>query len=753
MKNLLLLLFVSVLSFGANAQMLTDFDANQNVTLEGWPNNPTIVANPSASGINTSANCAKFQRSTETWANVFANLSSPFDFTTNNTFKAKVYCPYACDLVFKLESSTGTAPVEVHDSCDVANQWVEVEFGFSGIAASGVYDKFTFFLDFATNNDTVFYIDDIEFVPGVVMNQIDLPLDFESSNTVYSFVNFGGTETVVGTDPVSASNTVAVSTKTVGAADWAGVTVGTEAGFASPIPFTSVDTKISMDVYSPAVGMPILFKLEVHTNTAIAVETQMLTTVANAWETIEFDFSNHTAGDPLNLANPYNKAVIFFDFGTAGAGDVFYWDNVHFISTGLGQITLPVTFEASNIDYTMVDFGGMSSLLGADPVVAGNTVGISTKTAGADTWAGVVVGTDSGFVAPVPFSAVETKMRLDVYSPAVGMSIIFKLEVHSNTAISVETEMLTTVANAWETIEFDFSNHVANTDPLDIANAYNKAVLFFDYGNTGAGDVFYFDNMMFVPAVLGAVELPITFDDPLVDYTFESWGDNHTVLGVDPVNPNNNVAFTTKPATGATWAGSAVIGISGGLGTAIPFSSTETTMSMKVYSPAAGIPILMKVEDKADGSHSCETLMSTTVANAWETIVFDFTNEVMGTPALDLSWTYDKVAVFFDFDNTGVEQVFYWDDVAFEGAAHVSALEENRINIFPNPVNDVLTIDGLKNNESVKIFNVLGELVLSNNQVNSTSTSINVSHLTNGIYIVAIQDAKGMISSKRLIKN
>jgi len=88
-------------------------------------------------------------------------------------------------------------------------------------------------------------------------------------------------------------------------------------------------------------------------------------------------------------------------------------------------------------------------------------------------------------------------------------------------------------------------------------------------------------------------------------------------------------------------------------------------MSVRIYSPAAGIPVLLKVEDKNNGAQACETLGTTTVANAWETIVFDFANEQPGTPALNLAWTYNKVAIFFDFGNMGAGDIFYWDDVQF----------------------------------------------------------------------------------------
>ena len=59
----------------------------------------------------------------------------------------------------------------------------------------------------------------------------------------------------------------------------------------------------------------------------------------------------------------------------------------------------------------------------------------------------------------------------------------------------------------------------------------------------------------------------------------------------------------------------------------------------------------------------------TTVASEWETLEFDFTNNVDGTPALNLDNNYTKASIFFNFGTTGAseqgEKTYYWDDVEF----------------------------------------------------------------------------------------
>ena len=79
-----------------------------------------------------------------------------------------------------------------------------------------------------------------------------------------------------------------------------------------------------------------------------------------------------------------------------------------------------------------------------------------------------------------------------------------------------------------------------------------------------------------------------------------------------------------------------------------------------------GLPVMMKIEDQANGAVFVEAQDTTTVAGAWETLVFDFGNPTNQT--LNLANTYDKVSMFFDFNTAGANDTFYWDDVEFNPA-------------------------------------------------------------------------------------
>ncbi|MBN1340767.1 MAG: hypothetical protein JXA03_15670 [Bacteroidales bacterium] len=334
MKQIVALFASVLLGIIVHAQFIyNDFDGTQNVGFSGWPNTPTIVANPDVSGINTSANVAEFIRSTEQWAHVFAELDGKIDFTTGNIFKLKVHSPIACQVLFKLEDKTNAGTfTEVMGNVTTPGQWELLTYNFSG-AASGIYDKIVIFFDFATLVDNTFYFDDVEGPEygGGTGVQVTLPVTFDDPQVNYALIDFGGNFSVIEVDPTNASNMVAKTLKTTGAETWAGTTIGGTTGFPDPIPFAPGSTFMKVKIWSPTAGTPIRLKVEDSNDPTISVETETLTTIASEWETLVFDFSNEAPGTAtINFSYDYNKASIFFNFGTTGADETYYWDDVDF---------------------------------------------------------------------------------------------------------------------------------------------------------------------------------------------------------------------------------------------------------------------------------------------------------------------------------------------------------------------------------------------------------------------------------------
>jgi hypothetical protein len=216
---------------------------------------------------------------------------------------------------------------------------------------------------------------------------VDLPVDFENTTAgFYGLTDFGGNTSSIVADPVNASNQVAKSIKSASAETWAGTTVGGvggTTGFASKIPFTAGSSKMCVKIYSSSpIGTPVRLKVEDSTNPTRSVETEALTTAVNTWETLVFDFTVATTPPTaaINYTFNYNKASIFFNFGTTGAvagEQTYYWDDMKF---GDGTISHDATLSDLKVSGTTVAGFSASTLIYNVELPAGTTV-VPTVTA------------------------------------------------------------------------------------------------------------------------------------------------------------------------------------------------------------------------------------------------------------------------------------------------------------------------------------------------------------------------------------
>ena len=355
---------------------------------------------------------------------------------------------------------------------------------------------------------------------GGLISLPTLPLDFQSNTINYNFVDFdGGNATVINNPYLSGINTstkVGQMIKNTGQ-----VSGGSSLLLSSAIDF-SIRKSFKMKVYAPRVGAKVLLKVENSTDATINFEKEVLTTVANQWEELTFDFSN------IGTSEQYQKLVFIFDNGTMGDGTAnftFLFDDLKLESDSSSNITLrqmdlPLTFNDATVDYGLIGFGGAEqSTVVTDPTIASNRVAKVIKSAIADATAGTTISAAAqlGFLNKVPFTATKTKMSIRVWSPDAGIPVRLKLEDHNNATHSVETETVVTTASGWQTLEFNFANHVSGTEALNYGYNYDKATIYFNYGTDGATagtKTYYFDDLIFLDNLA-----PINPDDVLNQIT------------------------------------------------------------------------------------------------------------------------------------------------------------------------------------------------------------------------------------------
>lgn len=366
-----------------------------------------------------------------------------------------------------------------------------------------------------------------------ITDPLFLPVDFESGKLDYTWSGFGGASAQVIDNPdmsgINTSAKVIELKENAGAEVWAGASLQLD----EPLDF-SQGTAIKMNVWSPEAGVPVMFKIEdsgstpdANGNPSVFVEIIENTTTSGEWEEMTFDLSSAASFD---TSINYDRVIVFYDFGNPGEGKTFYFDDIRLAK--LEFIKLPLGFESQNITYGWGGFGGASGGVVANPDKSGlNTsayVTELTKGDGAETWAGISLGLDE----PVDFSAGNT-VKMKVWSPKVGTTILFKLEDTSSTpdgngnpSVVAEAAVNTTTSGEWEELSFDLSKF----DAFDPSIDYDNLVVFYDYGNVGDGTKFYFDDIR-----VGDTAYISLFSDLDDDVTVDTWRTDWSVADYEEV--------------------------------------------------------------------------------------------------------------------------------------------------------------------------------------------------------------------------
>ena len=400
-------------------------------------------------------------------------------------------------------------------------------------------------------------------------------------------------------------------------------------------------------------------------------------------------------------------------------------------SNMFGQ-SLPIDFESDITTESFVDFdGGMAAVIDNPQM---NGINTSAKVAqivrdGGAIWAGSKIDLTSN----LDFST-DNKISMKVFTTApAGTVIKFKLEGNG----SDERDVVTTVSNEWEELTWDFTG---------VASNYNSVVFMFDFGNTGNGSeasTFLFDD---IAQIFGGtqLDLPVDFEGEDINYTLSDFEGNTSMLVQDPTDENNTVVQCSKNADASPSAGT-TIGTASGFASDIPLTLEDSKMTVKVWTPSAGIPVRLKVEDSNDPTHTCETETNSTTAG-WQTLEFDFSNQAPGTEflsvGLQMGWTYNKASIFFNFATSGADdggQLYYFDDIRFgDLASSVNDFEELEISIAPNPSYQNWNLLSSKDEISkVELFTVSG-ILLSTYNSTGYQVSISSDRLPPNVYLAKI---------------
>lgn len=515
----------------------------------------TVLANPSATGINTSATVARIVRD---GGAIFAGskiiLDDNLDFSVNTVMSMKVYttAPVGTIVKFKLESANGFAEVDMPTT--VSGEWETLEWIFAG--TPNTLNEVVFMFDFGNVGDgsetSTFYFDDVEQISGPPAPiPATLPIDFEGDVVSSDFLNYAGaTATVIPNPEVGGINTSATVCQVVkdGGEFWA----GSKLLLADNLDFSTFWV-LSMKVYTTApVGTRIKMELQ---GPEGAYNLDYLTTASGEWEVATWNFDNQTL--------PFNEMNLSFDFGNVGDGSAtstFLFDDLEQIQ-GLAipdpvETTFPVDFEQSVVtsDFTN-EFGAVTDVI-ANPFLNDEnpsaTVGRFVRSGGAP-WAQSRLGLTSF----IDFSTLSS-ISMKVYTEApVGTLLKLKVQDIDN-SFANEKDVFTTVSGEWATYSWDFAGDPPVYDIITLMPGY--ATL----NDASANATFYFDDIQQTGPTglreLTRLEGVRTFPNPAKDHVtissekeviqtiilFDSQG--REVLALQPNNRNVLIDVAALPS-------------------------------------------------------------------------------------------------------------------------------------------------------------------------------------------------------------
>ncbi len=480
---------------------------------------PTVVANPSITGLNTSATVLKHVPVVS--GQPFAGFESShgagigtFNLTAaNSTIKILVFKSVISDVGIKFATASGASTIEIKVANTLINQWEELTFDFSskiGQATSAGIDQIIFFMDFqARTTDNICYLDNIRFsaqtTPPLAVPVVAAPTPTRPASNVlslysnaYSNIAMTTWQTSWSSGTVSDIQIATNDTKKYTSLDF----VGAEP--TSPVNASAMNF-VHVDIWSPNMTT---FKIKLVNAANVAgpqSESEIsYTPIQNGWNSYDIPFANFTG---LNSRGAIFQIILVgAPFGTS----TMYMDNLYFHNVAVVDPNTPMaaaptpTRPAANVismfsnAYTNVAVDtwktSWSAANFADVQIAGND---TKKYTSLD-----FVGVET-VILPINASAM-TYFHVDAWTPNMTTFRIKLVDAGADgvlgagTGINATTEhelVFTPALNGWNSYDLPLSSFTGLTNKTKIVQ------LIFSGQPVGGGTVFV-DNVYFADTAL-----------------------------------------------------------------------------------------------------------------------------------------------------------------------------------------------------------------------------------------------------------
>lgn len=288
--------------------------------------------------------------------------------------------------------------------------------------------------------------------------------------------------------------------------------------------------------------------------------------------------------------------------------------------------------DFDNTKPTFGAIGGAQAAVAAAPT-GGSGDGLRlVRVSGSEPFAGAAIDLAAGISGSQYYSV---SARVHVVEQAAGKPVKLKLESADGSVQSDELESREAVVSGWQTLTWIF-----NTSPN---RTYNKLIVLPNVGTAGAGEIYHLDDVR-----LSKGKVLANFD-AITPGFFGSNGSAMVTVDTAPTGGTGKVMKVVKnPSDG--WAG-AVINLDAPLRDA-----TAYTITARVWSPTAGVPMLMKLANFNNDAQSVQVLAKEPVVQGWQTLTWEFNGAT--------DWWWLEKMFFQPADGLpGSGETYYVDDI------------------------------------------------------------------------------------------
>ena len=487
-------------------------------------------------------------------------------------------------------------------------------------------------------------------------------------------------------------------------------------------------------------------------------ELKVANTKVDEWEELTFNFAAYI-GEPSSTG--IDQIIIFPDFiARTNDSNVCYFDNITF-SAGSGPAmptvaaptpTRPSTdvismfsnaYTNKNVDTWRTSWSNATL---TDLQIAGN----DTKKYSALDFVGVeTTGANLLDVSTMLYFHIDA-WTADITSLKIKLVDFGADKAYGGGDDKEHQVTLTPKQDEWNSFDIPMS------DFTGITNKSNIAQLIINGTPVGSGTV-YVDNVYYhkVPLIdpntpqvaaptptFAATDVMSLFSNAYTNKTVDTWRTSWSAATLEDLQIAGN---DTKKYSSLDFVGVETVAAN-----ALDITSMSY-IHFHVWTPNATSLKVKLVDwgaDKAFGGgddKEHEVTLTNPTSSAWNTY------DIPLSSFTDLTTRSNISQMIFKATPTGSATIFIDNVLYRKSGASVNGLNAPKINIYPNPASDNVTINSDKQIEMVSVVNSVGQTVLSMNP-SAKTVVLDLSNLSHGVYYIKTTSDEGQATSKLIIE-